>query len=673
MSPSYRVAMGFGLLWGAFSLANAAGWTAEPDFDGDGRADLLWRHTESGESILWLSSDAWTRDHRLAAMPGWQLLAGADFNADGSRDLLWWQPEQGVLSVQLLVKGQPNDARRSMAPAPSWQFSAACDLNGDGRADILWRNRQTGDTALSLNTLAGFEIRALPVVADQDWQLAGCADQNGDGRDDMLWRHQRSGTNYQWLLNPDLSLTEQELLSVSLDWQLQALTDQDGDGTADLLWRHGLTGELYLFRLTEAGLVQQPVGFRVTDPNWQLQTVADHDGDGQADQLWRHALTGANYLLLTQGATLLGEQALLTVNPASGWQLASGRPLVPNKPLYRHGDSLTLQGDFGSNSIHKSFLGGAQGAIEAQAIGATMPNANGWRFSDLGFPTQVAQDAQRGKVLLTQQDSQHYNADRRYDPGFAIPERRHIYKAHYVRNRLQLNGQPFTNSYQWKHERINWENSIVDGWGEIKIHSWMGAEPDVLSFINRDQNDSSVFYGGQAAETNADWALMEILVYTGTQGQADGKLITRVFKNGQTYISENQQDVAIYANSNYRLRYFLEQNYFGNFSQTEAGVDNGLPKPDLRELYSDDSQVLIGLTEHSGWKRVELRDSLDPKQAKIRELQDWQQWEGAIQLQLNTGGLPSGTQDLYLVVIDGVDEQGWDRILASQPIRVQVP
>ncbi|MCX9156330.1 hypothetical protein OPU71_09375 [Niveibacterium sp. 24ML] len=184
--------------------------------------------------------------------------------------------------------------------------------------------------------------------------------------------------------------------------------------------------------------------------------------------------------------------------------------------------------------------------------------------------------------------------------------------------------------------------------------------------------DGSTYWGGVAADSNGDWALLEIIGYTGTQGMQDGMLITRVHKNGRTVISQNKQAERIYADPALRLRYFIEQNYFGNFGQLEDGVDNTQPKPDTRELYSDDSRVIVGRAAGQGWQRVELRDSVALQAATVRELQDWSAWQGDITLRLNTGGLPPGRHALYLVVIDGVDAQGWDRVIHSAPISVQV-
>ncbi|MBZ5709741.1 hypothetical protein [Nannocystis pusilla] len=340
--------------------------------------------------------------------------------------------------------------------------------------------------------------------------------------------------------------------------------------------------------------------------------------------------------------------------------------------IYRHGDMVTIEGDFGSNDVIKTFLGGADGKIESLSPGQSMESGDGWSFNDLGGPTSVEIDAERGKVLFTPEDSDHYNATRRFDPGFAIEEQRYFYKAHWVRNVMLLDGMPYAKSYQWKHERVNWENSVVDGDCEIKVHNWFAGGGGVLTFVNRSADDQSVYYGGQAADSNGGWALLEILVFTGTEGLEDGKLITRVHKDGKTVISQNRQAERIYADPSLRLRHFVEQNYFGNFGQVEDGVDNPLPKPEVRELWSDDSRVLVGNTAETGWRRVELRDSVDLAGAALREVQDWVSWDGSITLRLNAGGLPAGEHDLFLVVIGGVDADGWDVVTHSVPIRVGV-
>jgi chitodextrinase len=339
---------------------------------------------------------------------------------------------------------------------------------------------------------------------------------------------------------------------------------------------------------------------------------------------------------------------------------------------YRHGDSISIAAVAGAPRVTQTFLGGASGLIETTAEGAGVANGGGWVFNELGHPTRVVQDPKRGKVLFTPQDAKNYNATRRYDPGFAIPEKRYFYKAHWIRNVMLLDGVPYTKSYQWKHERVNWKNTIVDGDMEIKVHNWLSGA-GLGTYVNRSASDKSTYWNSKVApDSNGDWALLEMLVYTGTQGQTDGKLITRIHKNGKTTVNQNRQAERIYADPTMRLRYFIEQNYFGNFGQREDGVDNPLPKPQVRELYSDDSRVIVGNDAVSGWERIELRDTVSLQTAKLRELQSWRVWDGRIELTLNTGGLPRGVHDLHLVVISGLDADGLDIVQQSLPIRVQV-
>lgn len=370
--------------------------------------------------------------------------------------------------------------------------------------------------------------------------------------------------------------------------------------------------------------------------------------------------SATNYTLQVQALDAAGNTSPIS---SIAWTAAT---------VYRHGDTVRIEGSFGTANVTHTFLGGSSGPIETTAVGARIANGNGWAFSELGHPTVIAQDAQRGKVLFNPQDPTTFNATRRFDPGFAIGEKRHFYKAHWIRNVMLLDGLPYAKSYQWKHERVNWENSIVDGDNEIKVHNQIKVA-GLVTYVNRSRTDKSTYWDSQKApDSNGGWALLEMMVYTGTQGLNDGKLITRLHKDGKTWVNQNRQTERIYADPTLRLRYFIEQNYFGNFGQREDGVDNQLPKPQVRELYSDDSRVIVGNDATSGWQRIELRDAVDLQSAKVRELQSWTSWNGRVDITLNTGGLARGVHDLFLVVISGVDANGWDVVSHSVPLRVQV-
>ena len=367
------------------------------------------------------------------------------------------------------------------------------------------------------------------------------------------------------------------------------------------------------------------------------------------------------------GDSATGGGVLAGGNGPSGGESSSGG----NGPLH-HGDEVVIDGDFGSEDVLQTFLGGASGPIEALDEGMEIASEGGWYFGD--YVTTGKVDAERGMVLYNTEDTDHYNATRIFDAG-VIPEGRSFYKAHWVRNVMLLDGLPYTKSYQWKHERVSWQSVWTDTDTEIKVHNWPEASGAAapMTMVNRSADDQTVYWGGDAADSNGGWTLLEMIVSTGTLGQTDGLVVTRVHKNGHTTISQNVQPERVYADPELRLRYFIEQNYFGNFGQNEDGVDNPLPKPEVRELYSDDSRIIVGNGPEGGRRRIELRDTVELSTATVRELQSWTTWNQSITLRLNAGGLPSGTHELFLVVIDGVDAGGWDKVVASEPVTVEVP
>lgn len=336
--------------------------------------------------------------------------------------------------------------------------------------------------------------------------------------------------------------------------------------------------------------------------------------------------------------------------------------------VLHHGDEVTLAGDFGVEDVVSTFLGGADGPIESLAESAVVPSEGGWHFDD--YVTKVAVDPERGKVLFSSEDDGAYNATRIFDAG-VIAEERSFYAAYWVRNVMLLDGEPYDLSYQWKQNRISWQYVWTDTDTEIKVHNWLNSQGPI-TIINRSASDQDTYWGGVAADSNGGWALMEIIVSTGTLGNHDGLVVTRVHKDGHTEVSQSLQPEGVYADPTLRLRYFIEQNYFGNFAQMEYGPDNSWPRPEVRELYSDDSRIIVGNAPPYGRRRVELRDSPELQSATVRELQSWTHWDGSITLRLNAGGLAPGQHELFLVVVDGVDAEGWDVVVSSTPVTVAV-
>jgi alpha-N-arabinofuranosidase len=114
------------------------------DFNGDGRADILWRHT-SGTVAVWLLNGPVVIG---AGVPGavaseWSVVGAGDFNGDGKVDVLW-RHISGSLAVWLLDGAAIIGAGSPGSVGNEWTVAGVADFNGDGKVDILWRH--TGGT-----------------------------------------------------------------------------------------------------------------------------------------------------------------------------------------------------------------------------------------------------------------------------------------------------------------------------------------------------------------------------------------------------------------------------------------------------------------------------------------------------------------------------------------------
>ena len=85
-----RIAAGALLLW-ASSHALATPAPPRTDFNGDGKADLVWRNSADGAPALWLMNGvAPTATSTILTDPELgQVEHVGDFNGDGKTDLVW--------------------------------------------------------------------------------------------------------------------------------------------------------------------------------------------------------------------------------------------------------------------------------------------------------------------------------------------------------------------------------------------------------------------------------------------------------------------------------------------------------------------------------------------------------------------------------------------------------
>ena len=319
-----------------------------PDFNGDGRADILWRNVgpggATGALFVWLMNGAGLAGATYLdpISSDWVIQKVGDFNGDGKADILWRNtsptgPDSGNLymwlmdGARLIGGGYPNSQANL-----TWQVHAVGDLNGDGKTDIVWRNVGPGvDTgALFVWLMDGKTIIGATYLdpIGTDWQIQRVGDLSGDGKADILWRNVGTGPDrdnlYVWIMNGPAVVAGTGYPNSQADatWQVQAIGDLNGDGKQDLVWRNvgpgAATGAMFLWLMDGKTII----GATYLDPistDWQIQGTADFNGDGKADILWRNTRAGAPdvgnlYVWIMNGATVsagtgyTGSQADLT-------------------------------------------------------------------------------------------------------------------------------------------------------------------------------------------------------------------------------------------------------------------------------------------------------------------------------------------------------------------------
>jgi hypothetical protein len=195
------------------------------DIDGNGRAELLWRDSVTGELLVWDLSAAGviasTRSYGVVPTE-WELRGIGDFNADGIDDLLWYRASDGAVSQWLMAAdGTFTGTFAGAVGAGTWRPQRVADFDGDGMADIFWRDENTGLTAvwyMNGGTIDGFDFLSTAPVAE--WQLGAVGDFDLDGVSDLLWYAPSSGTAARWTLHGRHATPTYEMLGVGTNWYM---------------------------------------------------------------------------------------------------------------------------------------------------------------------------------------------------------------------------------------------------------------------------------------------------------------------------------------------------------------------------------------------------------------------------------------------------------------------
>jgi hypothetical protein len=290
---------------------------ATHDFNGDAKSDILWRHSGGDVAMWFMNGTSLVSGPNIGNVnTGWQIAgttnlvrSTGDFNGDGKADILW-RHSGGDVAIWLmdgptLISG-PDIANVDT----SWQIVGSGDFDGDGKSDILWRH-SGGDVAIWF--MNGTSLVTGPNLGNVNtsWQIVGIGDFNGDGKSDIVWRHS-GGDVAIWLMNGPSILSGPDIANVSTTWQIVGTGDFDGDGKSDILWRHS-GGDVAIWFMNGTSLVSGP-NLGNVGTGWQIVSTGDYNGDGKSDILWRYS-GGDVAIWLMNGTSLLSGPNIANVSP----------------------------------------------------------------------------------------------------------------------------------------------------------------------------------------------------------------------------------------------------------------------------------------------------------------------------------------------------------------------
>jgi hypothetical protein len=294
------------------------------DFDGDGKADIVWYNPSTGSNTMWImNGSSYVSGGTLLvdSLTGWRTIGSGDFNGDGKADLLWYNPSTGSTTLWFMNGTNYIGGGALLVDAPSgWRPIVTGDFNGDGKADIVWYNPSTGVTSLWLmngtNYIGG---GALLVDTPTGWRPMGTGDFNGDGKSDIVWYNPTTGVTSLWLMDGANYIGGGVVFTdTPTGFRPAVIGDFNGDGKADIVWHNPTTGSSTMWLMNGTTYIGGGALF-VSTPNGKRPiSTGDFNADGKLDILTYNPSTGETAMLMMNGATITSTTVILQDVP-NGW------------------------------------------------------------------------------------------------------------------------------------------------------------------------------------------------------------------------------------------------------------------------------------------------------------------------------------------------------------------
>src|SRR5204862_247376 len=99
------------------------------------------------------------------------VITSGDFNGDGKPDIVWHSSSTGEIAVWLMDgTGKSSYATVGYVSDRNWSIVGIADFNADSKSDILWRNKSTGENCVWYmdGTTKNSDV-CLDTAADLNW------------------------------------------------------------------------------------------------------------------------------------------------------------------------------------------------------------------------------------------------------------------------------------------------------------------------------------------------------------------------------------------------------------------------------------------------------------------------------------------------------------------------
>jgi hypothetical protein len=272
-----------------------------PDFNGDGKTDILWRNTATGSCLIQLMNGTSTISRgTIGGDLTWEVAGLGDFNNDGKTDILWRKTTTGSCLIQLM-NGVSTMSRGTVGGDLTWEPWGPADFNGDNKADILWRKTTTGSCLIQLMNGVSTISRGT-VGGDLTWEPWGLGDFNHDHMMDILWCKTTTGSCLIQLMN-GVSTISRGTVGGDLTWGLCDIGDFNYDNKSDILWRKETTGSCLIQLMNGVSTISR--GAIGGDLTWNVEISGDFNDDHMTDILWRKTTTGSCLIQLMNGTSTI--------------------------------------------------------------------------------------------------------------------------------------------------------------------------------------------------------------------------------------------------------------------------------------------------------------------------------------------------------------------------------